>query len=456
MAKSWRLPSIGISMRTRYIASWLLALTTAGIYLYFSWHHFDDPDRRDGNRGHTFMDFGGQYLMGRMLVRGQGGHLYDRSVQREVLQQAYPPDNENPWQETSDAEKLMRWFLGEDDSEQNAGESIGGPLYPPLQAIWFYPLAMLPPQIAYRFVQILIVLGAFAAGLGLKTLSNGRVWWPIASTAVILFPGFAGSLGLGQNSILSLNILIWGWVLISRGCPIWGGVVWGLLAFKPVWAAAFFLVPLWTGRWRVCIAMLISGAIQAGLTLPVVGWHSWMDWLKVGREAARVSQYDEVWITRGRDLIGMPRRWLDFNAPTADLQNNLTVALIGWGLWLCVIELTTRVSASRKSTKYYGTGPAFLFFSAWLSCVHFMYYDVLLAALPVFLLYLGTRSPPRICYFLVGIFILSPAIPALGWNEPPLETFCVLGLWIVSGWVWTCSDSDNTALAPLSVDRRPH
>ncbi len=34
------------------------------------------------------------------------------------------------------------------------------------------------------------------------------------------------------------------------------------------------------------------------------------------------------------------------------------------------------------------TGPvaAFIFFGAWMSCIHFMYYDVVLAALPVFLL----------------------------------------------------------------------
>lgn len=429
-----QLPGLPIPMGTRYLAAWMLAVMTAAIYLYFSWHHFDDPDRRDGNRGHTYMDFGGQYLLGRMLVRGQGSYLFDRSVQREVLQQAYVRENESPWQETSDAEMLMDWFLGQDDSDQKEVGSIGGPLYPPIQAFWFYPLATLPPQIAYRVLQILIVLGVFVAGFGLTTLSNGRVWWPMASTAVILFPGFAGSLGLGQNSVFSLAILIWGWVLVSRGYPGWGGVIWGLLAFKPVWAAAFFLVPLWTGRWRVCIAMLISGTIQAGLTLPVVGWHGWTNWLKVGREAARVSQYDEVWIVRARDLIGLPRRWLDFEAPTADLQNNLTVTLIGWGLWLIVIEVTTRAAALRKPKSSFGSGPAFLFLGAWLCCVHFMYYDVLLAAFPVFLLYLGARSPHWICHLLVAILLMAPAIPALQWGEPPLETFCLLGLWIACGW----------------------
>ncbi len=65
-----------------------------------------------------------------------------------------------------------------------------------------------------------------------------------------------------------------------------------------------------------------------------------------------------------------------------------------------------------------------------------MYYDVLLAALPVFLLYQGPRWPPWICHILVAILFLAPAILPLGWGEPATETYCLLGLWIMSGWVW--------------------
>jgi arabinofuranan 3-O-arabinosyltransferase len=285
-------------------------------------------------------------------------------------------------------------------------------------------------------------------------MSNGRIWWPVASTGVILFPGFAGSLGLGQNSVFSLAILIWGWVLISRGRPGWGGIVWGLLAFKPVWAAAFFLVPLWTGHWRVGIAMLMSGSIQAALTLPVVGWHGWTDWLHVGGEAARIAQSDEVWIVRGRDLIGLPRRWLDFNSPAAELQNNLATTLIGWSLWVMVIDLTSRIAVLRKPATYFGSGPAFLFFGAWLSCVHFMYYDVLLAALPVCLLFKGPRWPHWICHILVAVLFFAPAIPAIGWGEPPLETLCILGLWIASGWDWIRSEPRDTSESLLSASGR--
>jgi arabinofuranan 3-O-arabinosyltransferase len=423
-----------------YLTAWVLAVSTAGVYLYFSWHHFDDSDRRDGNRGHKYMDFGGQYLMGRMLVRGEGRHLFSQSAQREVLHESFPPGNENPAQEKTDADQLLSWFV---DVEGPTDDPVSGPLYPPVHAFWFYPLAFLSPQAAYRVVQLMIVLSAFAAGLGLASLSDGRVWWPIATVFVILFPGFGGSLGLGQNAVFSLLILVWGWVLVSRGYAGSGGLVWGLLMFKPVWLASFFLVPLWGGRWRMCIAMIISSVFQAAVTLPVVGIHGWINWLMIGREAGRISLYDENWIIRGRDLVAIPRRWLNLDAPGAELQNNLTTALIGWGLWMIVIEITTRIAFYRRCRRHSGAGPAFLFLGAWMSCVHFMYYDVLLAALPVFLLYGGSRRLPWICHVLVAIVLMAPILPALHWAEPPTETYCLLGLWMVSGWLWMRNDPNS-------------
>jgi arabinofuranan 3-O-arabinosyltransferase len=54
-------------------------------------------------------------------------------------------------------------------------------------------------------------------------------------------------------------------------------VVWGLLAFKPVWALAFFLVPLVTRRWRTCLAMAGTGAALALTTVPFVGWQCWLE-----------------------------------------------------------------------------------------------------------------------------------------------------------------------------------
>jgi hypothetical protein len=126
----------------------------------------------------------------------------------------------------------MGWLM--EVSSSDTGRRVGGPLYPPINAFVFAPLGTLSPRVGYRVNQVAGVLLAFVAGLAVAMIARGRVWWPVASTAIILYPGFLGSLNLGQNAALTLAILCWGWMLVDRGRPGWAGVVWGLLAFAGV------------------------------------------------------------------------------------------------------------------------------------------------------------------------------------------------------------------------------
>jgi hypothetical protein len=424
--------------RSRYVLAWLFTLATAGVTELVAWNVFNSPKRPDGtlkrpggNNGHTFIDFGGQWLMGRMLARGFGPHLYHRNYQRPILTVAYPAEEEMPDADrkpedrgTHEAENLMTWFMGYDDPDaaravaafvvpltahdalgtlvltsamRVGGEDLaqtatqpqlGGPLYPPIHAFVMYPYGLLEPRPAYRCVQVTGLLLAFVAGWGVRVLSRGCIWWPVATAAVLLFPNFATTLNLGQNGVLALTVLIWGWTCIANGRPVLGGALWGLLAFKPVWAAAFFLVPLLTGRWRVCLAMLATGTSLALATLPFVGLQTWFDWLHVGRLASDLYKVDENWIFLSRDLLSVPRRWLiDFQKEHRE-RDNLAARVAGWALLLAVIECTVRLAILRKVQARTTTGPAagFLLLGAWFSCFHFMYYDILLAALPVLVL----------------------------------------------------------------------
>jgi hypothetical protein len=420
---------------TRYIAAWLLTLAGGGTAMYFAWTSSDNASRGDHNGGHTTIDFGGQYLMGRMLAEGQGRHLYHRGFQRRVLLEAYPREDEDPSQTKGDADSLMGWFMGEDhppmdgasaglsplaaatplelailltrlqqsdvasllSREQHSNDdAIGGPLYPPVNALLYYPLALLAPQPAYRVIQIINLLLAFVAGLGIQRLSQGRIWWPVAIGAVLAFPGFGGSLFLGQNATLTLALLIWGWVLIALGRPTAGGFIWGLLAFKPVWALNFFLVLILARRWRVAAAMGATGMLLALLTVPFVGVASWFDWLQVGAEATETYKADSNWIHLSRDLLSIPRRWLTFDSEPQrwyERRDDLPTTIVGWAMLIAVAELTVRVAVMRRQQLQAPTGPvpAFLLLAAWLCCFHFMYYDTLLAALPFFLLFTEPR-----------------------------------------------------------------
>jgi hypothetical protein len=322
---------------------------------------------------------------------------------------------------------------------------------------------------------------------------------------------FYGNQVLGQNAILTLTVVLWGWALLRQEQEVWGGVIWGLLAYKPVWAMSFFFVLLLTRRWRGGLAMLACGALLTMLTLPLVGLHSWLEWKQVAAEVAHSNRLDRNWIGLSRTIFSIPRRYLvNFDLPTAE-RVTLATELICWGLYLLVIELSVRliVQRGRASRVTDGPGAAFLLSAAWLCCFQFMYYDALIvfAALIVLFLYPGkffrpyfrnrakawwsdvhltswfhlrATSQTKIAQYATGSaavlalpgqtsygmlanpFVLLPLamiyllqiclIPLhIASDHDPYTIYCVLIFWLWCGWLWT---RDNSLDRGLGSDYR--
>jgi hypothetical protein len=463
-----------LSPGNRRAITWIALLICTYIAVKWAWDCYDDPGRRDGNYGHATIDFGGQWVMGRMLVTSNGRALYDRVALRGVLEEAYPrADSDDPRvmklaesavgplsaaeplagavllssvdrvgtktpltgkleADVGDAQRLLDWMIGEDSPEDaailgsylaplSASEPLGtaalvlagqehwreirsrsgGPLYPPVNSYYFAPLGLLPPRPAYRVLQAINLVLTFAIAVLAHRISGGRIWWQVAAMLLMAFPGYSGALNLGQNALLSLFLLMLGWRQLQQGRDGLAGVAWGLLAFKPVWAATFFLVPVLTRRWRMAAAMAATVASISALTLPAVGWHSWREWLSIGSRASDLYGTCETWIYLSRDLIGVPRRYLlsfanDYSTP-GDPQAGRATA-IGLGLWLTPLFVTIAAMVRRgprAARVTSGRQAAFVLFGAWLACYHFMYYDVLLAYLPCCLLYAEPRRVAR-------------------------------------------------------------
>ena len=95
---------------------------------------------------------------------------------------------------------------------------------------------------------------------------------------LLLAPGVAVNLFFGQNGILS-TILLGGGVLLLRSRPVLGGMLLGLMAYKPQLA---LLIPfaLLAGReWRALAAAILSQLGLMLLSLLVLGVEPWLAFL---------------------------------------------------------------------------------------------------------------------------------------------------------------------------------
>jgi arabinofuranan 3-O-arabinosyltransferase len=517
-----------LQAKVRWVICWLIFLGWAGCLAVGAWRAFNEEDRADGNRGHATVDFGGQWLMGRMIVEGHGRHLYERNRLRTIAERAYPAGVESPTETKSDAESLMSWLAGTDDPkapdviaslltplaannaldeivslrsaqttwteerlEHASAPRIGGALYPPIHALYYAPLALLQPRIAYRIMQGFILALVVLAGWVAQRITEGRVWWPVASVFVLMFPGLAGGITLGQNGMLILTLVLVGWWQLMCGREVLAGVCWGLLAFKPVWALAFFLVPLLTGRWRMTASMALTGIVQIVVTLPIVGWESWWNWLQVGQEAVQEYKRQENWIILSRDVISIPRRWLltfdeglakdvvwsaaqtsSSETGTSDHRwDDSALAILSWSLWTSVLAGTLFVAWKCRNHRRELTGlfPAFVLSAAVLTCFHFMYYDFVAAALPVLLLFTEPRRflqlrlqplvPPLLLLLMLGLPFLGYLCDS-SYHFPPWETIVLLVLWAWCGYRLLKPNRshdlhrETTQLAELGADVR--
>ena len=108
--------------RTRLVLAWLLLGGAVGQRAYAAKVNFEVPDRPIKNDGHTSIDFGGQWMMGRLLVLGHGRELYSRETHRRVANESYPRDQEPAHRPSATVTGSSAWYAG------SADDPVGGPL----------------------------------------------------------------------------------------------------------------------------------------------------------------------------------------------------------------------------------------------------------------------------------------------------------------------------------------
>lgn len=335
---------------------WLLTLCVAAKTVEFAWQC----------RGHVTCDFAGQWLIGRMVGQGRGYELYLVSPQREVLAQGYQ-GQELEWMYR---DLLLKGMWNSRDNSTLPKSEIEGPLYPPIWGLFTQLWAWLPPEPAHRIVVLIYALLAFAAAWCVRVATDGKLRMGEAALAIWLFPNCYHGLVLGQNSLLTVFLLAAGWALLRRQRPWAAGLVWGMLAYKPVFFAALFWLPWVLMNWRMGLGMALSGSALVLITIPFLlppisqndskqdnisyprnilrrlvywdaqaggwrialtrerlgqAWAVWQRWWQVGRRAADIYDRDENWVWMSRDLYALPRR------PVWDWASLHAHWLYGWG-----------------------------------------------------------------------------------------------------------------------------
>ncbi len=195
------------------------------------------------------------YSAGRMIAEGDAENLYSLSKQHDY----------------------QRALIGDH------GGFIPFP-YPPHFALLYVPLSELPFRVSYAVHTL-----AMVAALALACLLIQRIYPSLITSPTVLFvlaltayPIFRSLLG-GQNTALSILLIVLCWYKVLHNKHYQAGIYLGLLFFKPQYAVPLAGLFLLSGRWRVWVSAGATAIVLFALSTALMGPGWVADWLAVTR-----------------------------------------------------------------------------------------------------------------------------------------------------------------------------
>lgn len=386
-------------------------------------------------------DFLPHWTLARLAYLKQGPNSYDYSTQVALLKAEIPPHKAT---------------LVESEHIRNIGVSP----YPPPMVVLYAPLGQFSYDVAAKVIFCIMLTLVFVAAGAIAGATAGRIGFLTASIAILLYPGQAYNLLLGQNALVTLTLFSLGWCGLVKRWDAVAGFAWGMLIYKPHWFVAVLWLPILLRRWRVVGFMVLSAGWLAGLATIWLGVESWSRWLTQVRALDAVtftSQWFREWLLgMATDLRGVLNRYM----PGSDIARPL-----GW-LALAIVGaigiMTTRRAMRRPAEPLDQemASPAWLA-TACMIIPYSYYYDQCVVLLPLLVAW-SLRS--RLSYWqlgllaiiTVGYYVSLPVmmhrdsgpfellydtnkIPAwmqprpAGWNGgPPWATIAAGALWLLT------------------------
>lgn len=278
--------------------------------------------------------------------------------------------------------------------------------YPPHVAVLYRPLAELSYRPSYA-VHTVLMVAAFVVAVRLaRPLVPwlGRALLPAVALGLAFWPMFRG-VGAGQNTALTLLLLVGAWRASAAGRDGLAGVLLGLLLFKPQFA--LLAVALWgiAGRWRSVVAFAGVAAATWAFTAAFAGagWVSrWLDDLRAYDATEDVNAENHVSLSEAAHAA-------------------FELSAVGWVAAVAIGGATAWRWWRRRELDVSLAVPAIL-----LCAAHAVFYDVGLLLLSAAVL---LPVAPVATAVLYAAGFVEPLKEPLGWN--PL-VLVLLGWWAVN------------------------
>lgn len=162
-------------------------------------------------------------------------------------------------------------------------------VYPPPFLLLLLPLALLPFAVSCVTFEAATLVGLLAATRAALGRSDRRRAL-LVGAAVVLSPAAAFNFGTGQNGFLTTALLTGGMAFVDRR-PALGGILLGLVSYKPQFWPLATLALVVARRRRALLAMVLTAAVMVLASIAVCGTAPWRVWL-AWAVASHSDQYE--------------------------------------------------------------------------------------------------------------------------------------------------------------------
>lgn len=198
-------------------------------------------------------DYPAFYVGGDLIASADRHDLYDPAVQARAQAGLFPDDE----------------------------EGVLAFAYPPHVALAYAPLAALPYRVSYALhTALMLACLVSALTLARPLIPLLQRHFETATIAAIAFYPMFRAITAGQNTALSLLLLVASWRFVHEGRDLSAGVMLGLLLFKPQLAAPLIGLHLLARRDRVIAGVLVTALTTWAISAALLGVNWFSGWWK--------------------------------------------------------------------------------------------------------------------------------------------------------------------------------